>query len=318
MNDETQRKLEGRSGEKLEKVKATVILLMFTLTFWLLLTPVSADWDVELDATSVPSSLLASVKDYGHSIFGPEQWNEWMLLTFGVGSSWAWSYPSEGSIIGDELTHHWWNGSTGTFDYTASNEPDFNDVVAYLTNGKNDFIWFYTWFDGYLGAGHGTYEEWWGIGDPDLVGFDIDFIRLRVNSLSISWLYTEFGTYTSVTHNATWEIWGSLPATISVFPSTLSLKSNGKWITANIELPDDFDARDIDISTVKLNGEIPAELHPTEIGDYDSDGITDLMVKFDRQELIAILSVGEATLTIVGEVNGIQFEGSDTIRVINE
>jgi hypothetical protein len=31
-----------------------------------------------------------------------------------------------------------------------------------------------------------------------------------------------------------------------------------------------------------LEGTIPAEDHPTEIGDYDDDGITDLMIKFDR------------------------------------
>lgn len=244
------------------------------------------------------------------------------MLTFGVGSSWAWSYPYEGSIIGDELTHHWWNGSTGTFDFTASNEPDFNDVVAYLTNSENDFIWLYTWWDGDLGGGKGTYEEWWGIGDPDLAGFDIHFIRLRVHSLSISWFYTEFGPATSVEHNSTWEIWGSLPstipATINVFPSTLSLKSNGKWITAYIELSENYDATNIDILTVKLNGEIPAELHPTEIGDYDTDDIPDLMVKFDRQDVIALLSAGEATLTVTGEVDGTPFEGTDTIRVIDE
>ena len=150
----------------MEKVKATVILMMFTLTFFLLLTPVSADWDVEVNATSAPSSLLASVKDYGEMVFGPELWNGWVLLTFGAGRG---SYPFGYSIIGDELTHHWWNGSTGTFDFTASNEPDFNDVVAYLTNGENDFIWLYTWCDGY-GGGSGTSEEWWELETQTLWG----------------------------------------------------------------------------------------------------------------------------------------------------
>lgn len=107
-------------------------------------------------------------------------------------------------------------------------------------------------------------------------------------------------------------------ASIDIDPNTSNLKSKGKWITAYIELPEDHDVRDIDISTVELNGEIPAELHPTEIGDYDADGIPDLMVKFDRQDLIAILSVGEATLTITGKVNDTPFEGIDTISVIGE
>jgi len=107
-------------------------------------------------------------------------------------------------------------------------------------------------------------------------------------------------------------------AAADVTPSTLNLKSKGKWVTCYIELPEDYKVRDIDILTVKLNGEISAELHPTEIGDYDTDGIPDLMVKFNRKELIAILSVGEAALRITGEVNGTSFEGSDTIRVIGE
>ena len=110
----------------------------------------------------------------------------------------------------------------------------------------------------------------------------------------------------------------AIPATIDIDPDTLNLKSNGQWITAYIELPEDCDVSDIDISTVKLNDEIPAELHPTEIGDYDTDGITDLMVKFNRPDLVAILGVGEATLTITGKVNDVPFEGSDTIRVIDE
>ena len=67
-----------------------------------------------------------------------------------------------------------------------------------------------------------------------------------------------------------------------------------------------------------MNGEVPAELRPIEIGDYDEDGVPDLKVKFNRQDLIAILIVGEATLTVTGEVNGVSFEGSDTIRVIDE
>ena len=107
-------------------------------------------------------------------------------------------------------------------------------------------------------------------------------------------------------------------ATVDISPDALNLRSKGKFVTAYVELPEDFGASDIDVSTVELNGEIPAELRPTEVGDYDDDGVLDLMVKFDRQEVIALLSVDDATLTITGEVNGTHFEGSDTIRVIGE
>jgi len=73
-----------------------------------------------------------------------------------------------------------------------------------------------------------------------------------------------------------------------------------------------------DVSTILLNDAIPAELHPTENGDYDEDGVADRMVKFDRAEVMALLSVGEATLTITGEVNDTPFEGSDTIEAIGK
>ena len=110
----------------------------------------------------------------------------------------------------------------------------------------------------------------------------------------------------------------AIVANLDFKPDTVKLKSKGRWIATYIELPEDYSVSDIDISTVELNGEIPAELHPTEIGDYDNDGVPDLMVKFSRQDLIAILSAGEAILTITGEVNGTSFEGTDTIRVMGK
>ena len=117
---------------------------------------------------------------------------------------------------------------------------------------------------------------------------------------------------------ASWSRTPVISATMDINPDTLNLKSKGKWITCYIELPEGYDVFDIDVSTIMMNDTILAELHPTEIGDYDTDGVLDLMVKFDRQEVIALLGAGEATLAITGEVSGIPFEGSDTIRVIGE
>ena len=109
-----------------------------------------------------------------------------------------------------------------------------------------------------------------------------------------------------------------LPCTVDVKPKTLNLKSQGKLIKAHLELPENHDISDIDISTIRLNGVIPAALHPTEVADYDADGNSDLMVKFNRQDLLATLRAGEVTLSITGEINGMAFEGTDTIRVIGE
>lgn len=109
-----------------------------------------------------------------------------------------------------------------------------------------------------------------------------------------------------------------LPVFIDINPDALNLRSKGKWITAYLELPEGCNVSDIDVSTLLLNDTIPAELRPVAVGDYDNDTIPDLMVKFDRAEVTAVLSVGEATLTITGKVNGTSFEGTDTIRVIDE
>ncbi|MDH5364451.1 MAG: PKD domain-containing protein, partial [Dehalococcoidia bacterium] len=106
--------------------------------------------------------------------------------------------------------------------------------------------------------------------------------------------------------------------TIDFDPDTLNLKSKGKWVTVYIEVPLGYEASQIDVSSTKLNGTVPALAKPAQVGDYDSDGVPDLMVKFDRAAVEGILSIGDAVkITITGEVAGIAFGGSDTIKVID-
>lgn len=108
-------------------------------------------------------------------------------------------------------------------------------------------------------------------------------------------------------------------ATIDFDPDTLNLKDEGKYVTVYIELPPGYDVSQIDISSIRLNGTVPALAKPTQVGDYDRDGIPDLMVKFGRAAIGGILTAGEQVeITITGEVAGIGFEGSDTIRVISK
>lgn len=114
--------------------------------------------------------------------------------------------------------------------------------------------------------------------------------------------------------------WKKIEATVDIEPDTLNLNSKGKWITCYIELEESYDVADIDVSTIKLNDEVDAELKPTGLGDYDDDGITDLMVKFDRTSVQELLEVGdEVEIVITGELtDGTSFEGTDTIRVIDK
>lgn len=123
-----------------------------------------------------------------------------------------------------------------------------------------------------------------------------------------------------------------IEAIVDFDPDKLNFASKGKWVTCYIELPLPHSAEDIDPNTVALTKIDGTELNPplyregpTGVGDYDEDGIADLMVKFDRQELIAILkSMGYddgdvVELTVAGELTtGEAFEGSDVIEVLNK
>jgi|GEM_PF-4741931 hypothetical protein len=128
-----------------------------------------------------------------------------------------------------------------------------------------------------------------------------------------------------------------LSATVDIAPDTLNLKSKGRWITCYIELPEGYNVSDIDVTSILLNEtvsvyllDVPAPKPvPTEVGDYDEDGIPDLMVKFDRAEVISYILANvnltklfeerfmTITLTVTGKLNdGTLFQGSDTIRII--
>jgi hypothetical protein len=114
---------------------------------------------------------------------------------------------------------------------------------------------------------------------------------------------------------------------VDIDPDTLNLKSKGKWITVYIEVKGG-DPRDIVADSVLLND----TLHPennTKYGfvvnessyimDHDGDGVEERMFKFERSEVQAIVTVGEnVNLTVTLQfVDGSEFSGSDTIRVID-
>lgn len=114
-----------------------------------------------------------------------------------------------------------------------------------------------------------------------------------------------------------------LAATVDIDPDTLNLKSKGKWITCYIELPEGYYVEEIDsVALTEINGNPIAPLSavgPSELGDYDSDGILDLMVKFDRAAVQDSVSQGIAEVVVVNSLtSGVQIEGTDTMLVIDK
>jgi hypothetical protein len=119
-----------------------------------------------------------------------------------------------------------------------------------------------------------------------------------------------------------------IPAAIDLDPGTLNPQSNGKWITCYIELGQGYDVKAIDGATVTLN-DIPASIgnqgwatgpgNEANVADYDSDGVPERMVKFERAAVRAVVQPPEATVTIKGRLaSGTLFEGSAVLRVLDK
>jgi len=171
------------------------------------------------------------------------------------------------------------------------------------------------------GVSQGFYAEGWQNAQPEYYPAGMTFTGDMKHMQVFYGLYGYGAEHIVVFEDITVMGVPLLRATVDLDPDTLNLRSKGKWITAYIELPEGYDVNDIDISTIKLNDDVEAELKPTAVGDYDNDGIPDLMIKFDRQKVIQLIgdSSETATLTITGKLyDGTPFEASDDITTIQK
>jgi hypothetical protein len=112
---------------------------------------------------------------------------------------------------------------------------------------------------------------------------------------------------------------GAITVEVKITPQTLNLKSNGRWVTVHIKLPEGYSTADIDVSTILLDGVIKPET-------TKGSGEGKLVVKFSRAGVITHIKdtygitgskFSQTTLTITVEVAGTTFQCSDTIRVKN-
>jgi predicted outer membrane repeat protein len=104
-----------------------------------------------------------------------------------------------------------------------------------------------------------------------------------------------------------------VPAEVRIAPRTINLSSEGKWITAFLWLPEDYNVADIDSNSVLLEDEIEAE--SLRVDEQQQVAI----VRFNRSDAQSILNVGDVELTITGQLtDGTVFEATDVIRVIDK
>jgi predicted secreted protein len=129
-----------------------------------------------------------------------------------------------------------------------------------------------------------------------------------------------------------------ISATIDIDPNTINKKSGGQWVTVYIELPAEYDVKNIDPKTVMINdndkvlpimdpkyGFVSSE--NDYITDVDNDGIPERMFKFNRSDVASILDTGDSVeVTVIGGVKYknesdsdlADFVGTDTIKVMDK
>ncbi len=119
----------------------------------------------------------------------------------------------------------------------------------------------------------------------------------------------------------------SIRVEIEFEPETLNKKSEGKWVKVELELPHGYNAKDIDISSIRLEGAVLAVPWPHHIKDHHHDhgcdherhehSHSELTVKFKRSDVIAALPEGRhVPVHVTGTIGTMNFEGVDVIRVM--
>jgi sugar lactone lactonase YvrE len=104
------------------------------------------------------------------------------------------------------------------------------------------------------------------------------------------------------------------PATVDFDPSQIKRDTKKNFVTAVIEVPD-ADITTIEADSIMANG-VPTADQDLLFGDADDDGIPDVTVKFDTQELLAVLPDGLSIVSVTGAfADGSLFEGFAEVEV---
>ncbi len=118
----------------------------------------------------------------------------------------------------------------------------------------------------------------------------------------------------------------TISATVEIAPNKLHIGCRGYLVTANIELPDGYAVEDIDplslniavVNTLVVDPPL-YPVGPISIGDHDDDGVADLQIKFDRQDILSLAEPGVTEIILVGELaDGTILEGTASVNVIEK
>lgn len=291
--------------------------------------------------------LLAEIDSGGETSFGYEptiQEINAMVFVLGYGlqptlipDQFKWVLNSD-VLIGNDVVLH--PGQGGIFVFNASNTPGFNELTARLTNGIDEELSWGQMFvnDAYpliaiAGPSYvidvpesSLFDTSPNYVGPDLVGAQIEFIRLVVKKISFT-LIDYSGSFQIIgSWDALWQIYGTPPPIIphiKITPATnpYCINHNGHGVIPVVVFSSrSFDATQVDPTSVSLDGQRVRQMgngnlqaHTDE--DVDSDGFNDLVVQIE--EIAGTYRPGENIATLTGETyDGIPIRATDSICIL--
>jgi hypothetical protein len=110
---------------------------------------------------------------------------------------------------------------------------------------------------------------------------------------------------------------GVVGATFELDPNSLMPRSQGRWVSTDLELGSGHDPHAIVLSTLRLQRAVPVATDgPISYHDDDQDGLPQARYKFDRASLHDLLAEGDQVpVEVIGEVENVTwFQGIDMVR----
>jgi hypothetical protein len=105
-------------------------------------------------------------------------------------------------------------------------------------------------------------------------------------------------------------------ANLRFSPPTLNARSGAPWLIASIT-PEDFDAEDIDLSSVRLQGSLTIDPASAALEPSGSAAGRALRVRFDRTAVATMLEPGSNRVEITGSLaTGERFRGEGELRLL--
>ena len=101
-----------------------------------------------------------------------------------------------------------------------------------------------------------------------------------------------------------------IPAMIDIKPNVLNLRSNSRWITCILWLPEEDDLYEVDPWSLQIEGIVGADR--VVIDEVENT----MIIKFLWDQVRGLLMPGETSLTVTGQLyDGTLLEGSDTVII---